>query len=1508
MSLNWKFLRPWHNSVNHSFEELCCQLAEYEAVPQGSDFVRKGTPDGGVECFWNLSSGSEWGWQAKFLLLPFSAVQWGELDDSVCNTLKTHPLLTRYTICLPFDRPDARSPKQKSFLDRWNDRVKKWESAASKLGRTVEFRFWGTHEISERLARPEHAGRTRFWFTSEFLSEDWFRSQLKAVIANAGERYTPALNIELPIAKVFDGLCRTASFYSRFTTHLNTIQEVGRWIPGKRLAQISETNALSLKENLDRLYRDCRTIESRQFGPLPFADLGVPALESSRRCIEVLQQRQEDLRTASVGSSTLDDSAREAQERLDGEISNVWRLTKELRNLREFSASADAIAANRVAVLVVGSPGAGKTHLLCDVAADRIRRGYPTVMLLGEQFGIGEPWQQILSLLGLDCARDEFLGALEAAAQAAGTNALILIDALNEGDGQKMWGKHLAGMLAHIDRFPRVRLALSVRSSYESLVIPPQLFSANRLLRIEHRGFEEREFEATNRFFKYFGIEPTLPHLYPEFSNPQFLMLFCRSLHNKGLTRVPTGLQGITSIFELYLDALNKKLSDPSRLNFDVADEIVPHAIVQVAKQVAKSGRRRLPVAKAKKVIDSLLPGRQFDTSLYRHLVVEGVFAEDLFSSRGKTNTDRGIRFSYERFADHIIAQHMLEAHLDKASPSKSFESGTPLGSLFSDDLSAWRNQGLIEAICIQLPEVIGKELPGVIPKKMWDRPVRRAFLESLLWRKRSAFSDETLAYINDEVLAYSETFDAFWNVVLTLSPVPDHPLNASFLNQHLARFSMAERDKWWSTFLHRRYQTESAVDRLLDWPWFSSTGNEADRNSLVLYGIALAWLFTSSNRYLRDKATKTLVRLVDKRTDVLLEILRALRDVNDPYVIERLCAVAYGTATKCTDVGQLKELGEFVYAWIFAKGTPPVHLLIRDYAKGVVEKALHACGQLNVDASKIRPPYGSGWPKQIPSTATLKARYGTRPEKVGPEEWSKFAIYDSVMGYGDFARYIIGTNSGVFEWSSTRLGKAPRISLHERYRQFIEGLSAKKGAAWRKFEAASSAASLAYFRELIEARESDPKPSESKRLLEAKKRKAEMAFTSLLSTKELATYKKYVVKYRASGPDDESRFDLSLLQRWILQRVFDLGWTVERFGLFDRDVDRGYGRESRKAERIGKKYQWIAYYECLGHVADNFEFGSEWRDSERIYRGPWQIYARDIDPSCTLLRLPEGSEDKLSTWWSPTSTYKLDRGSTREWLRNIKDLPAVEPFIEIVNPTDGSEWLTLLQYPHWEEEKSSEIEERPRRLFWYQIRSYLVRRKNANAVFSWLSKQHFWGQWMRWVNDYPGAYLGEFYWAPALDSADEMLTPETEGEKKLRALPSPLLFTAASYHSAQNSFDCSSEDPFNLLIPGKALMEGMKLNWNGVDGMYFNEKDVLVAFDPAVTTAGPHALAIRKRELRAFLDASEYSLIWTVLGAKQVMSEWNHVDWPGELQISGVYRMQAGKVVGRLRPIFIEK
>ncbi len=117
MRINWTGLQAWDGSQNKAFEELCCQLAEYEQARPGSKFFRKGAPDAGVECFRKLTNGDEWAWQAKFFLEPPGAVEWRQIDDSVKTALEKHPRLTRYFVCLPIDRADPRTPERRSFMD-----------------------------------------------------------------------------------------------------------------------------------------------------------------------------------------------------------------------------------------------------------------------------------------------------------------------------------------------------------------------------------------------------------------------------------------------------------------------------------------------------------------------------------------------------------------------------------------------------------------------------------------------------------------------------------------------------------------------------------------------------------------------------------------------------------------------------------------------------------------------------------------------------------------------------------------------------------------------------------------------------------------------------------------------------------------------------------------------------------------------------------------------------------------------------------------------------------------------------------------------------------------------------------------------------------------------------------------------------------------------------------------------------------------------------------------------
>ena len=139
-------------------------------------------------------------------------------------------------------------------------------------------------------------------------------------------------------------------------------------------------------------------------------------------------------------------------------------------------------------------------------------------MLLGEKFRDSEPWTQIKSMLALSCDRDEFLGALNAAGEARGQRALILIDGLNEGEGKLFWRGFLPEMLTTIARYPWIGIALSVRSSYEEIIVPEGLVP-DKLVRAVHGGFAEHEHEAMKMYLDHYGIErPSIPLLSRNFA------------------------------------------------------------------------------------------------------------------------------------------------------------------------------------------------------------------------------------------------------------------------------------------------------------------------------------------------------------------------------------------------------------------------------------------------------------------------------------------------------------------------------------------------------------------------------------------------------------------------------------------------------------------------------------------------------------------------------------------------------------------------------------------------------------------------------------------------------------------------------------------------------------------------------------------------------------------------------------------------------------------------------
>lgn len=528
MPISWDNLRHWNGSQNRAFELLCGQLVLCESLPFGSLFIPMGSPDAGVECYWQLPSGDEWAWQAKFFTSAPAEPQWWQMDDSVRKALDLHPRLTSYTFCLPIDRADPRMEEQNWHMDKWNERVGKWQQWSADREMVVEFLYWGEAEILKRLSRTENEGRYFFWFDEVSFGEAWFVQRVEDAVANVGPRYTPELHVGLPVSQLFQALARTREFWTnRIESTYGRLRTRWRSSNTENPMRISGENFRSLGRTMDELLSALDDHRELEMSPLPlvsFAELSNQAERLARQVSLALREEGErEKRKAPQVNWGGGEIMPTGFEKYSSERHSLEQLAGTLEGFTNFIQSEEAKVTNVPALLITGEGGAGKTHLLCDAARQRVEESLPTLLLLGQHFTKEEPWTQIIHQLGLYCSKEQLLGALEASAQAQGSRALILIDALNEGEGILLWQNHLSGLLNTLARYPWVGLAVSVRSSYERIVIPEGLVP-ERLVRHEHRGFSGFEYEAARKYFEHFHIQqPTVPMLVPEFSNPQFL-------------------------------------------------------------------------------------------------------------------------------------------------------------------------------------------------------------------------------------------------------------------------------------------------------------------------------------------------------------------------------------------------------------------------------------------------------------------------------------------------------------------------------------------------------------------------------------------------------------------------------------------------------------------------------------------------------------------------------------------------------------------------------------------------------------------------------------------------------------------------------------------------------------------------------------------------------------------------------------------------------------------------
>ncbi len=1498
IQLDWNSIRPLNGGRDKGFEEICAQLARAECSA-GSTFVRKGTPDAGVECYSILGDGSEWAWQSKY----FDSIddsQWSQIDESISRALEKHPRLVRYHVCVPWDLPDGRIKGRKSAKDRWDEHVVKWSQWAADRGMTVQFVYWGSHEMLERLTDPKHAGRVQFWFGVRSFDGAWFSKRLDEAIRTVGPRYTPEINVDLPIAGEFEAFGRSENFFNGIKSLAISIRKNFRTFISNKvsgiLGQEIQSHLTTLESHIRATLEGLAGIEPSPMGDLPFAIIAqhIAAADAINSTLEELLQDlsnsfENDSAKETPEDSTLKSTRRENHYK--SMLFSLYNLSADLKDAKETLDRAEKVATSKI-MLIRGDAGTGKTHLLCDVGSRRLKDGKPTIILLGQRFiGTDSPWVQALQQIDLaNLSTEEFVGAIEASAQAANSRALLFIDAINEGAGRLVWPNHLSAFLAPLERSQWIGTVISVRSSYQESVVPDDI--SKKALVVTHQGFFDNEYDATRTFFLHYGLElPSTPLLAPEFRNPLFLKTLCVGLNAKGERRLPRGFHGISAVFDLYLSTINARLA--GALGFDQRFPLVRRALEAFALSLVDAKTNWLSLEVAARTVNSILPDREYERSLYRGLVVEGLLVEDISQTRG-TDRIEIVFIGYERFSDHLIASALLDKHLDNADPAAAFSADGALP--FLNNNAQYVASGLLEALLIQVAEHTGQELITINPE-LRNRPgIRDAFLQSIIWRDYSAFSAEAHK-IMDWLVHSEHGRDETFATLITIATLPDHPFNANYLGAQLRGYSMADRDACWSIYLHKAWNTHGPVDRLVDWASMVQTNGEFDDRTLDLCATTLAWMLSTSNRYLRDRATKALLALLSGHVSGVQRLVESFADVDDPYIVERVLAVAYGVATASNNQEELGELASSVFSLFFAD-TPPAHVLSRDYARGVIEKAIFVGIKVEFDITRIRPPYQSQWPA-IPSDHEIKPfleDWSRGSHDGGGLEWSRNIISSSVMN-GDFARYVIGTNSSTDSrhWLSLKLSDPPwqRVESPEDLQaKLMSEFSSAESQSLEDYTAACRAFQKALgdsfdnwliqegYKDTLSSQNLDNLFGDFQKDLPSDLIAAEANRThqfeklkSALTPNHLESF----VQIQETIDDGDSRrkaprFDLRQMQRYILHRVFELGWTVARFGYFDRFDVRSNGREAAKAERIGKKYQWIAYHEILALISDHFQYMYE-GEIPQAFEGPWQGYFRDIDPTCTLSETVGGTSwgPHTSSWWSSSGFvswgFPTDPAA---WTANLDDFPDLRSLLVAENPDDQFKWINAHCSFSWQQSVDADKDryDVERRELYVSCVGFFLRKDDVQAFMKWAATTEFDGWRLHDVATNSQVFLGEYGWAPAF-----RFYSDGSCDDPFEDCPVSIKNAAVEYQKESKGFDCSVNEGYKLNLPSQDLLINMGLSWTGRAADFADYEGRLTAFDPTALSAGPSSLLLREDALRTYLDKQGLELCWMVNGEKRVLA-----------------------------------
>lgn len=621
--------------------------------------------------------------------------------------------------------------------------------------------------------------------------------------------------------------------------------------------------------------------------------------------------------------------------------------------------------ANESIKILKGNAGMGKTHYLC-ATAERLCKDMNVYLLFGSRFVENRDFEsQLYELMGIG---GYDLQKLNDKMQQENANALIMIDALNEGATENFWNEAISFMEQLLKKCKHIKLIITYRND--------EIFELNKPS-MELHGFEGRAQEAMEKYFEHYGINDekgTLRQkLQKDFEEPLFLLMFC--IVAKRNASYMTGDFTYSDLFHQYIKYRNDDVS--KGVDEDYHRNITEKALMKFASYSLYYNKcRDIPRQKARYYADQICRNRTWSNSLLYWLL-----KENLMLSTG--NEGETLMFGYQQMGDFLMA----DIFADSKMPNKDKIHFVLEKGCSQKDTNYHRFIPALLSCWNLTPELLGKEesknvlMADLILKSLKHSGKNRQVV--LRWiNKNNIYSSRIL---HDFFSEWS--FDIFQSVHVFLKAM-----------------EMATRDKVWSAKINEIYSSRFDELRFDDFINFSFNKNSDDewRKFIIL----LCWMCTTPHPFVRGKILRRLVALFEEKSCMALFALDNFYDCNDPYVVQVLTCALYGYLLRKHDAKARAEIAEKLLQYFYNDKKAPEDILVRQWTM----MALSLADELN-DGGQffncIEPPFTS----HNPFSLIVDGKEQIDKNYFGTSKGS-WRMYETLYGFSDFKRYIIGINS----------------------------------------------------------------------------------------------------------------------------------------------------------------------------------------------------------------------------------------------------------------------------------------------------------------------------------------------------------------------------------------------------------------------------------------------------------------------------------------------------------------